>query len=501
MKQFLGAPFSVQAGKHGKWLEKHSAGSALDAPRQCDPVCVAWSWRRGTGTACSACGLLRVLEEWMAHPVVDRIREAGVVGAGGAGFPTHVKLDAEADTYICNAAECEPLLCKDQELMERHAEEMIHGMRLGMEAMGSKRGVIAIKGKYKHAISELQKHAGDIHFYFYDNFYPAGDEYIIVYDVTGRLIPPNGIPLRVGCAVNNVETMINIARAADGKSVTHTSLTVAGAVQRPISLRVPIGARASEVIELAGGATCDDPVLLDGGAMMGKLADLDTLVTKTSGGYIVLPREHSLIRRRNRPAEANLTIAKSACDQCSFCTEFCPRYLLGYAIEPHKVMRSVGFEGEKQAGWAELGLQCCECNLCSLYACPEDLPVMEMCRDSKQLGMLSNPRPEPLPSTGRVHPMRDHRRVPIPRLVQRLGLTDWDVHAPWLDVDMQPARVKLLLKQHIGAPAVPVVKVGDRVAVGDKVAAIKDGALGANIHSSISGRVTSVDGSSVQIER
>ena len=82
-----------------------------------------------------------------------------------------------------------------------------------------------------------------------------------------------------------------------------------------------------------------------------------------------------------------------------------------------------------------------------------------------------------------------------------MGLTDWDVHAPWLDVDMQPARVKLLLKQHIGAPAVPVVKVGDRVAVGDKVAAIKDGALGANIHSSISGRVTSVDGSSVQIER
>ncbi len=111
--------------------------------------------------------------------IADKVREAGVVGAGGAGFPTYVKLQAQVDTFIANAAECEPLLCKDQELMKAHAAEMIDGLRLGMQATGARRGVIAIKKKYKDAIAILQREVaavGGIDFYYYDNFYPAGDE-------------------------------------------------------------------------------------------------------------------------------------------------------------------------------------------------------------------------------------------------------------------------------------------------------------------------------------
>jgi Na+-translocating ferredoxin:NAD+ oxidoreductase RnfC subunit len=434
--------------------------------------------------------------------LVEQVRQAGVVGAGGAGFPTYVKLKASVDTYIANAAECEPLLYKDQELMRTEAERMVRGLRLGMEATGATRGVIAIKAKYKDAIAALGPHMGsDLEFYYFESFYPAGDEYIVVYDVTGRLIPVPGIPLDVGCVVNNVETLINMANAAEGRPVTRTTITVAGAVREPASVTVPVGVTAREVVELVGGSTVPDVALLDGGAMMGKLVGLDAIVNKASGGYIVLPREHHLVRRRSRTDEAKVSIARSACDQCSYCTEFCPRFLLGYAIEPHKVMRSVGFAGEAEAGWARLGLQCCECNLCSLYACPEDLPVMEMCVRSKQIWRQIEPRPDPLPPVGRAHPMRDHRRVPISRLVHRLGLVPWDVHAPLVDRTLSPEAVQLNLSQHIGAPAVPVVSVGDKVSEGQLVAAIPEGKLGATVHASISGRVASIDDTAIYIQR
>lgn len=434
--------------------------------------------------------------------IVDQVRAAGVVGAGGAGFPTHVKLDAKVDTYICNAAECEPLLYKDQELMRLSAEAMIRGMRMGMEATGATRGVIAVKAKYEHAIAALKRHSEGLEFHLFGSFYPAGDEYVVVHDVTGgRLIPVGGYPMDVGCAVNNVETLINMAHAADGKPVTRSSLTITGAVANPCTVTVPIGVRCQDVLELAGGPTCDDPTVIDGGAMMGKHVPLDSLVTKTSGGYLVLPSDHTLIRRRTRSAESNVIIAKSACDQCTFCTEFCPRYLLGYAIEPHKVMRSVGFEGDAEAGWAQLGLQCCECNLCSLYACPEDLPVMEMCVRSKVVWRERDEKPVFLPSTGEAHPMRDHRRVPISRLIQRLGLTLYDRPAKMIDDTLVPDRVAVKLSQHIGAPAVPVVREGESVTEGQLIAGIAEGKLGANIHSSIDGRVAKIDAGAIHIQR
>jgi len=431
--------------------------------------------------------------------VVDRVREAGVVGAGGAGFPSHVKLGARVDTYIANAAECEPLLYKDQELMKRHAAEVVEGLRIAMASTGASRGVIAIKKKYETATARLREAAGSgIDFYLYDNFYPAGDEVIIVYDVTGRLIPAGGIPLDVGCAVNNVETLINVARAMRGTPVTHTALTVAGAVHEPVSVVVPVGTSAREVLHLAGGPTVEHVALLDGGAMMGSaLLDLSAPVTKRSGGYIVLAADHKLIRRKTLSEEVNVHISRSACDQCSYCTELCPRYLLGYAIEPHKVMRSVGFAGEREAGWAELGLQCCECSVCDLYACPEDLPPKDMCVRSKKIWRALPTRPAPIPNRGKPHPMRDSRRVPIPRLVERLGLTEWNVPAPMTERTAHPTRVELRLSQHIGSPAVPVVSPGDSVRVGDVVGEIPEGKLGARVHASIDGRVDRIDDKSI----
>ncbi len=430
----------------------------------------------------------------MGADLATRVRRAGVVGAGGAGFPTYVKLQSQVEIYIANAAECEPLLEKDQGLIRRHPELVVRGLELAMEATGAQRGVIAIKAKYREAIEALRGHLrGPMEFYYFDNFYPAGDEYIIVYDVTGRLIPPGGLPLDVGCAVNNVETLINLARAAEDVPVTETAITVTGAVREPLSAAVPLGITAREALELAGGATVDEPALLDGGAMMGRVVlDLDTPLTKTSGGFIVVPRDHPVVRRKTQPTEQKVTIAQSACDQCMACTEMCPRFLLGYEIEPHKVMRSVGFAGDKALGWAQLGLQCCECGVCDLYACPEDLPVRDMCIQSKGAWRATGQRPDPLPGRGEAHPMRDARRVPIPRLVERLDLTRWDVHAPWTDRTLSPAAVRLALKQHVGAPGAAVVAVGDRVRRGDVVAEPPQDALGVPVHASIDGIVEQV---------
>lgn len=236
--------------------------------------------------------------------------------------------------------------------------------------------------------------------------------------------------------------------------------------------------------------------------MMGSpLDDLDAPVTKTSAGYIAIPRDHHLYYRKTRTDRANEQISRSACDQCSYCTELCPRYLLGYAIEPHAVMRSVGFEGDKEAHWARLGLLCCECGICDMYACPEDLPVKDMQIRSKQVWNARGWPKEHLEGLGRVHPMRDSRRVPMSRLVKRLGLVEWDVHAPMTSKVVEPSRVELKLKQHAGAPAEPVVSVGDSVQLGQLVASMPSGQLGANIHASIDGRVDRIDDNSIWLVR
>jgi Na+-translocating ferredoxin:NAD+ oxidoreductase RnfC subunit len=268
---------------------------------------------------------------------------------------------------------------------------------------------------------------------------------------------------------------------------------VAGAVADPVTTSVPVGTSFREVIALAGGAATPDPAILVGGAMMGRLTrDPDEPVTKTTGGLIVLPGDHPLVTRLERPEAARHQIGKSACDQCSYCTELCPRFLLGYAIEPHKVMRSLLFSFTDQGFWSQWGMLCCECGLCTLYACPEDLYPREACQRSKR-ELRGREFPKPSPGLeGRAHPMYEFRRVPIPSLIQRLGLSDYDRPAPYRDPGAPPGRIRLPLRQGAGAPSEPVVRVGDRVREGDLVAEIPEGKLGARIHAGIPGVVRQV---------
>src|ERR1035441_8864064 len=166
------------------------------------------------------------------------------------------------------------------------------------------------------------------------DFYPSGDEYELVYSATGRLIPAAGIPLQVGCVVNNVETLYNVSLAARDIPVTEKFLSVAGAVKEAKSFWVPVGTPFREAIARAGGAAVADFGVFISGLMMGTRGlDLGVGRTKTTGGLIRLPREPYLLTRKTRSTAEMAHIGKSACGQCSYCTEFCPRYLLGYEVQ------------------------------------------------------------------------------------------------------------------------------------------------------------------------
>ena len=426
--------------------------------------------------------------------LVNKVRLAGVVGAGGGGFPTHVKLAAKADTVIANGAECEPLLHKDAAVMEHQAQAVVRGIELTMEAVGAKDGVVGIKAKNRQAIEAIETacHGTLVRVQQLGDYYPAGDEYDLVYTVTGRLIPPAGIPLQVGVVVANVETMANVEAAADGKPVTHKTLTLAGAVQEPATLTVPVGTTYREAFAAVGGVTTEDPVLCLGGLMMGEITDnLDTPITKTATGVVVLPRDHHVIRRKLQPPAAQNRIGKSACDQCRYCTEYCPRFLLGYAVEPHQVMRSLAFTATGAAYWNPWAALCCSCGLCTLYACPEELFPKEACDQSraemKQAGLKWSGS-----TTVKPHAMRDGRRVPIKSLVRRLHVEEYDHPAHWRAVSLEPRQLVLPLKQGAGVSNLPLVKPGDCVSAGQALCEIPAKALGSIVHAPFAGRVVSV---------
>lgn len=431
----------------------------------------------------------------------EKIFSAGIVGAGGAGFPAHIKANSKVEFVLANGAECEPLIHKDYELMLHFPKEILQGFDLLLESTSAKKGYFGIKEKNVKVISAISKHLnGKTELTKLGDFYPSGDEFELVYEATGRLIPPAGIPLDIGCVVNNVETLYNIAIAEKDIPVTKKFICVAGAVKKPSSFFVPVGTSFKDVIEFAGGTKVKEFGLFVGGVMMGQLTfDLNDVVTKTTAGLIVLPKDHYLIKRKNQPEQNWHRIGKSACDQCSYCTELCPRYLLGYQVEPHKVMRSLGFTKTGSAVWNQMAELCCSCGLCTLYACPEDLYPKEACDKAKvemhEAGIKFIQQKEV-----KVHPIKEGRRVPLKQLIMKLNLLDYDVEAPFNLKNIAISKVRIPLQQHIGKPAQSIVKIGESVEEGQMIGKISDGELGANIHASINGKVKEVTEQFISIE-
>ncbi len=435
--------------------------------------------------------------------LTDKVFSAGIVGCGGAGFPTHIKYNAKVEHLIINAAECEPLLRTDRYIMCNKAREIISACEAIREHLGADNCTIALKKGYTEEIAALEVAilalASKVKIHKMDSFYPAGDEQVIVCEVTGKVVPAGGIPLDVGCVVSNVATVCAVFDALSDIPFTHKYLTMTGEVNEPTVLNVPLGTSFSDCLSLAGGTKIDDYFVICGGPMMGKPLTkeeaLKTVVTKTTSGYIILPKNSRLPSLHQTPVEHTLNRAKSACIQCNFCTSMCPRNMLGHPIEPHKIMRKMAggsVENIIDDPIVKNALLCCECGVCELFACPMQLQPRKVNSLIKQELAKNGIRYQKTGEEYTPNVNREYRKIPSKRAANRAGTGKYYDYTIKNCKQFTPDEVNIPIKQHIGVPAEVVVSVGDTVKVGQLIAKCPDGKMGANIHSSINGEVISV---------
>lgn len=431
-----------------------------------------------------------------------KIQEAGIVGAGGAGFPTHVKLNCKVEYFIVNGLECEPLLKSDKYIMRTKSDEIIQAVEEIGKVIGAEHLIIGLKEEYIQEIQSLnnsiEKFNSRVKLHLSRAFYPAGDEQVLVYEVTGKTIPPAGIPLNVGAVVSNCGTIFNIFEAMEDKPVTYKFVTVIGEVAKPLIVKVPIGTAVKEVLEKCGGVIVKDYALIMGGPMMGKIISRDKtesrVITKTDGAIIVIPEEHYLVQKEKMTIEHMKNQAKSACIQCQFCTDMCPRSLIGHPINPHKIMRSIALSQE-DSEILKQAMICCECGVCETYACPMGLSPKRINVYVKEKLRKDGVKWENTTNTFTPNILRDYKKIPTERLLARVQLDKYKKQRLQEGEEINPIEVKIPLRQGIGAGSISVVSVGDTVKKGQLIGRVEDGKMGANVHASISGIVSEISDS------
>jgi Na+-translocating ferredoxin:NAD+ oxidoreductase RnfC subunit len=460
----------------------------------------------------------------------EQVFAAGVIGAGGAGFPTHKKLVEGAKLLVINAAECEPLLASDRYIMREYAADIVAGIQAIAQATGVPRVVIGTKRHYAREIAALRAAiaAGssfrDVHtegargpgisdevrhhlqppieIFELDSFYPAGDEQTLIFEITGETVPPGGIPIQIGIIVVNVTTALNVYRATQNIPVTRRFVTVTGEVGTPRILDVPVGTTVEDLIAGAGGTTVPQYAIVKGGPMMGKQFPASAAASlafgKADGGLIILPGDHPLIEFCSKPIDWILAQTRSICIQCSMCTEMCPRYLIGHQMRPHRVMRSVGTDTHP----SDLldALLCCECGICELFSCPMGLSPRRMNIYVKGMLRAEGARITDQTIHTGYQESRPYRKIAQSRLIERLKLSAYPTHIDQCQV-YEPDKVIIGMRHGVGKQSEPRVAVGDQVKAGDVIGGVDFADPGCLVHASIDGRVTEVTLDHVRIER
>jgi Na+-translocating ferredoxin:NAD+ oxidoreductase RnfC subunit len=448
--------------------------------------------------------------QFTKQEVIEKVKNAGIVGAGGAGFPAYVKLNSSVQTLIVNAASCEPLVNADFIEIAEHTDKLLGAISVVLDITGAKEGIIALKSKQKKYISIINKalktfNDSRIKIFLLEDFYPAGDEFILVFEVTGKVIPERSLPLEVGCLVQNVTTLVQIYDALHDIPVTGRFVTIAGEVNNPVDVYLPLGMSFVEAIKHAGGSVISDFKIIHGGPMMGKLVDNieSETVIKTTSLILVLPEDHILVQRRIQPINTTLKLAKSVCCQCTTCSELCPRGLIGHPLEPHKIMRTIAYNLSDVPENVISANLCSECGLCSMYSCPMGLIPHRVNIDIKQALMANKFQFKRMYDDYEVDiDVREDRKVPTSRLIGRLDLQKYyNIQPEYLKKAILPDTVKISLCQHIGVPSIPAVKVGARIKKGELIADIPENKLGAKIHSSIDGKIVAISDSQIHIKR
>lgn len=325
------------------------------------------------------------LYEGIEPPKVDTledflkaVRASGLVGLGGAGFPTHVKLnvpaDKKIDTLVINAAECEPYITVDYRECIDNSWDILSGIHIIKDMLKIENVVIAVENNKPEAFKILKNMAdrdndGDdsIKLMSLESKYPQGAEKMMVQSATGRRVPPGKLPADVGCIVMNVASVAFIARyIKTGKPLVSRSLTVAGsAIKEPKNVRVPIGTNIGEIIDFCGGFKEDPAKIIAGGPMMGQsIIGTDLPVSKSNNAVLAFAKGDAAIRK------------ETDCIRCGRCAAACPMSLMPTLIERN--MKAGNVEALEKAGI----MVCMECGSCS-YSCPAKKPLVQTMKAAK----------------------------------------------------------------------------------------------------------------------
>ena len=328
----------------------------------------------GLDTPCPDLTPHETLDGLTAEELMDIIHEAGIAGMGGATFPAHVKLSSgigKVDTLILNASECEPYITADDRLLRETPERVVGGLRVLMRIFALDRAYIGIEDNKPEAIRSLQNLLGsgsDIELCVRRTRYPQGAEKQLIQSITGRLVPPGGLPAAVGCAVFNAATAAAVYDAVYlGRPLTHRVVTVTGeAVKRPGNYLVPIGTRFSDLIEASGGFKTPAYKVLSGGPMMGMAqAGLDVPVSKGTNAITCL--DDTAWKGEKTPH----------CIRCGRCMDACPMHLMPLYL--YKYERADNLEGLTKKNVTD----CIECGCCA-YVCPAGIPLVQSFKNAKQ---------------------------------------------------------------------------------------------------------------------
>lgn len=321
-------------------------------------------------------GPVKPLEELTKEEIIGLIREAGVVGMGGAGFPTHVKLSPKEpekiEYVIANCAECEPYLTSDYRRMIEEPEKIVEGMKVILRLFDKAKGILAVEDNKPDCVAALKKLTADekdITVKALKTKYPQGAERQLIYASTGRAINSGMLPADAGCIVDNVDTIVAINQAVrEGKPLMHRIVTVTGdAVTDPRNFIVRIGTNYHELVEEAGGFKMEPAKIVSGGPMMGfALFGLDVPTTKTSSALLCMTEDEV---SRYEP---------SACINCGRCVEVCPGRVL-----PSK-LADFAEQGDDEKFLAYNGMECCECGCCS-YVCPAKRPLTQEIKSMRKI--------------------------------------------------------------------------------------------------------------------
>ena len=306
--------------------------------------------------------------------ILEKVKSAGIVGLGGATFPSHIKLmvppGKKAEVVLINGVECEPYLTADHRLMLEKGEEMLIGIKLIMNAVGVNKGAVGIENNKLDAIkhlTELAKNYEGIEIVPLKVKYPQGGEKQLIKAVMNREVPSGALPIEVGAVVQNVGTAFAIYEAVQkNKPLFERVVTVTGkSIENPSNFLVRVGTPTSQLIEAVGGLPDDSGKVVSGGPMMGKaLGTLNTPIGKGSSGVLVF-KEEEAVRRLAQP-----------CIRCAKCVSVCPM-----GLEPYLLM-TVAENKEWERSEEERTMDCIECGSC-VYTCPADRPLLDYIRLSK----------------------------------------------------------------------------------------------------------------------